>query len=100
MLALPVPRYVKYTEVDDCNGLYYKVTLPRKPRSFPTPFLLEDRSTVSPVKVLEEFRKHVSQFIASSYKGKQVPMTADIPDQPFQHGGCEQLCLPLILLNR
>ncbi|CAM4571324.1 unnamed protein product [Lepidochelys olivacea] len=68
MLALPVPRYVKYTEVDDCNGLYYKVTLPRKPRSFPTPFLLEDRSTVSPVKVLKEFRKHVSQFITSSYK--------------------------------
>ncbi|XP_074852763.1 cyclic GMP-AMP synthase-like isoform X2 [Carettochelys insculpta] len=68
MLALPVPRYVECVEVDGCNGLYYKVTLPRKPRSFPTPFLLEDESTVSPVRVLEEFRKHVSQFITSSYK--------------------------------
>lgn len=78
MLALPVPRYIMYQKVDDCNGLYYKVTLPRKPRSFPTPFLLEDGSTVSPVKVLEEFRKHVIHFIASSYKGKQVPLTLPV----------------------
>ncbi|XP_065258393.1 cyclic GMP-AMP synthase-like [Emys orbicularis] len=67
MLALPVRNYM-YTEVDDWNGLYYKVTLLRQSRSFPTPFLLEDGNTVSPVKVLEEFRKHVSQFITSSYE--------------------------------
>ncbi|XP_042711040.1 cyclic GMP-AMP synthase-like isoform X1 [Chrysemys picta bellii] len=67
MLALPV-RSCMYTEVDDWNGLYYKVTLRRQTRSFPTPFLLEDGNTVSPVKVLEEFRKHVSQFITSSYE--------------------------------
>ncbi|KAM9148949.1 cyclic GMP-AMP synthase-like [Pangshura tecta] len=66
MLALPVQSYL-YTEVDDWNGLYYKVTLLRQSRGFPKPFLLEDGNTVSPVKVLEEFRKHVSQFIASSY---------------------------------
>ncbi|XP_044872388.1 cyclic GMP-AMP synthase-like isoform X2 [Mauremys mutica] len=67
MLALPV-RSCLCTEVDDWNGLYYKVTLLRQSRSFPKPFLLEDGNTVSPVKVLEEFRKHVSQFIASSYE--------------------------------
>ncbi|XP_075782874.1 uncharacterized protein LOC112544784 isoform X2 [Pelodiscus sinensis] len=66
MLALPVTCCVQCTEVDGYNGVYYKVTLPRKSRSFPTPFL-EDGNTVSPVKILEEFRKHVSQFIASHY---------------------------------
>uniref|UniRef100_A0A8C8S3J1 Mab-21-like nucleotidyltransferase domain-containing protein n=1 Tax=Pelusios castaneus TaxID=367368 RepID=A0A8C8S3J1_9SAUR len=74
MLALPVPN-IGYTDVEDCDGLFYKVTLQRKSRSFPTPFLLEDESTVSPVNVLKEFRKFVSQFIASHYKGKQVPLT-------------------------
>uniref|UniRef100_A0A8C0HG85 Cyclic GMP-AMP synthase n=1 Tax=Chelonoidis abingdonii TaxID=106734 RepID=A0A8C0HG85_CHEAB len=74
MLALPVRSYL-YTEVVDWNGLYYKVTLQRQSRSFPKSFLLEDGNTVSPVKVLEEFRKHVSQFIVSSYESKQVPLT-------------------------
>ncbi|KYO19747.1 cyclic GMP-AMP synthase-like [Alligator mississippiensis] len=68
MLSLPVPKYVRYEEIAGYTGLYYKVTLERNTRSFPTPFLLDDRSTVSPVKVLEEFRKHVNQFINSHYQ--------------------------------
>uniref|UniRef100_A0A452HWJ9 Uncharacterized protein n=1 Tax=Gopherus agassizii TaxID=38772 RepID=A0A452HWJ9_9SAUR len=81
MLALPVRSY-RYTEVDDWNGLYYKVTLLRQSRSFPKPFLLEDGNTVSPVKVLEEFRKHVSQFIASSYKGWKMKLSRKKQNSP------------------
>ncbi|XP_019407880.1 PREDICTED: cyclic GMP-AMP synthase-like [Crocodylus porosus] len=68
MLSLPVPKYVRYEEVAGYTGLYYKVTLERNTRSFLTPFLLDDGCTVSPVKVLEEFRKHVNHFINSHYQ--------------------------------
>uniref|UniRef100_K7F962 Uncharacterized protein n=1 Tax=Pelodiscus sinensis TaxID=13735 RepID=K7F962_PELSI len=81
MLALPVTCCVQCTEVDGYNGVYYKVTLPRKSRSFPTPFL-EDGNTVSPVKILEEFRKHVSQFIASHYSGWKMTLKRKKQNSP------------------
>ncbi|XP_053883250.1 cyclic GMP-AMP synthase-like isoform X2 [Malaclemys terrapin pileata] len=91
MLALPV-RSCMYTEVDDWNGLYYKVTLRRQTRSFPTPFLLEDGNTVSPVKVLEEFRKHVSQFTLSYEEVWRISLSHIEKEILNNHGNTKTCC--------
>lgn len=72
VLGLPVPDYVQYTEVEGYGGLFYTLTLLRKSRSFPPALVLEDGKTMSPRNVMEEFWKHVDEFIKVFYSGEHV----------------------------
>ncbi|XP_053254798.1 uncharacterized protein LOC128418781 isoform X3 [Podarcis raffonei] len=67
MLSILVPQDVQYTEVEGYGGLFYTLALLRKSRSFPAMLLLEDGKTISPRNIMEEFRKHVDQFLKVSY---------------------------------
>nr|XP_025044158.1 cyclic GMP-AMP synthase-like [Pelodiscus sinensis]XP_025044159.1 cyclic GMP-AMP synthase-like [Pelodiscus sinensis] len=67
LLSLPITDYVHYAEVEGYNGLFYTLTLPRKSRSFPAAFLMEDGQTVSPERIMAEFQEHVDQFIKVFY---------------------------------
>nr|XP_028594725.1 uncharacterized protein LOC114601597 isoform X3 [Podarcis muralis] len=67
MLSILVPQDVQYTEVEGYGGLFYTLALLRKSRSFPATLLLEDGKTISPRNIMEEFRKHVDQFLKVSY---------------------------------
>ncbi|XP_051991396.1 cyclic GMP-AMP synthase-like [Xyrauchen texanus] len=68
MLKLKVPRLI-WSELEDYNGLFYKVMLPRATRSDIQFFLLEDERTISATKVKGELYRLVRKFI-SNYKGE------------------------------
>ncbi|XP_061452398.1 cyclic GMP-AMP synthase-like isoform X2 [Rhineura floridana] len=82
LLSIPVPDYVQYTEVEGYGGLFYTLTLLRKSRSFPAALLLEDGKTISPRHIMEEFWKHIDQFLQVFYSGWQMRLEKRKPNCP------------------
>ncbi|XP_078093307.1 cyclic GMP-AMP synthase [Mustelus asterias] len=68
MLTIPLPR-IKWAEVDGFSGLFYKLSVSRMPRNDLKLFLLDDCETISPLKMIEELRTLIKQFLRTSYKG-------------------------------
>ncbi|XP_067863105.1 cyclic GMP-AMP synthase-like [Heptranchias perlo] len=68
MLTIPLPR-IKWTEVEAFSGVLYKLTVSRMPRNDLKMFLLDDCETISPLKMMEELRTLIKQFLKTSYKG-------------------------------
>ncbi|XP_010898591.2 cyclic GMP-AMP synthase [Esox lucius] len=67
MLKLQSPSRLKWTELDQYHGLFYKVALCRTTRSHIRSFLLEDGLTISASKIISEMHRLVRKFI-STYK--------------------------------
>ena len=71
MVKLQSPSRLNWTELDQYQGLFYKVALSRPTRSNIRPFLLEnspDGLTISASKILSEMHRLVRKFICT-YKG-------------------------------
>ncbi|XP_023687780.1 cyclic GMP-AMP synthase isoform X2 [Paramormyrops kingsleyae] len=82
MLLLRTPR-LEFTEIDNLNGVFYKVTLIKPTRERIQDFLLQDGRTISPTKVLEETRHLVCKFIKTYNGGKQNwTLTRKNPNSP------------------
>ncbi|XP_062818671.1 cyclic GMP-AMP synthase-like [Anolis carolinensis] len=86
MLSISLPECIQYTEVEGYNGLFYTLNFLKKSRSFPAALLLEDGRTISPRNVMEEFWKHVDQFVKTFYSvplpGWQVKLEKKKPNCP------------------
>lgn len=68
MLLLRTPR-LEWTEIDELDGVFYKVSLIKPTRENIHDFLLQDGLTISSTKLLEETRRLVCKFI-KTYKGQ------------------------------
>ncbi|XP_043940744.1 cyclic GMP-AMP synthase-like [Protopterus annectens] len=62
MLPIATPAII-WNELDDHSGLYYKVSLRRPSRSFSTAFLVDNELTISSVKMKEEMKKLMKDFL-------------------------------------
>ncbi|XP_070619900.1 cyclic GMP-AMP synthase [Erythrolamprus reginae] len=106
LLTIPLPDYTQYVEIEGYRGLFYTLSLLKKPHAFPPTFLLEDEKTISPRNVTEEFWKQVNTFIDTSvpFPGWQVRLGKKKHNSPvfnlvvLDDGGTMYMIANLVLL--
>ncbi|ROL48697.1 Cyclic GMP-AMP synthase [Anabarilius grahami] len=81
MLKLKVPR-LELSELEEYQGLFYKVKLVKATRKEIQHFLLEDERTISATKIKEEMHRLVRKFINNHFKGKGWVINRKLVNSP------------------
>nr|QNT09613.1 cyclic GMP-AMP synthase-like protein [Ctenopharyngodon idella] len=81
MLKLKVPR-LELSELEEYQGLFYKVKLVKATRKEIQHFLLEDERTISATKIKEEMHRLVRKFISNHFKGKGWVINRKLVNSP------------------
>ncbi len=68
MLKLKGPRLI-LSELEEYQGLFYKIELSKSTRTEIQHFLLEDERTVSATKIKAEMYRLVRKFISNHFQG-------------------------------
>ncbi|XP_043072957.1 cyclic GMP-AMP synthase [Puntigrus tetrazona] len=81
MLKLKVPRLV-LSELDEYQGLFYKIMLSKATRTEIQHFLLEDDRTISATKIKAEMYRLVRKFISNHFKGEGWVIRRSLVNSP------------------
>ncbi|XP_067266921.1 cyclic GMP-AMP synthase [Chanodichthys erythropterus] len=81
MLKLKVPR-LALSELEEYQGLFYKVKLVKATRKEIKHFLLEDERTISATKIKEETHRLVRKFINNHFKGEGWVINRKLVNSP------------------
>ncbi|RXN26274.1 60S ribosomal L11 [Labeo rohita] len=91
MLKLKVPRLV-LSELEEYQGLFYKIKLYKSTRTEIQHFLLEDGLTVSATKIKAEMQRLVRKFITSHFQESWRISFSHIEKEMMQFHGNKRTC--------